>query len=111
MYDYFAIFGMVVAGALVIAIVVLGGLILSIKLIVHFPRVHVGAPQNPMETITYDAREILTTKPGEHKAPTGRGDIIQQLALRWWLGISSRNSARWFFGVIRWDIVRNHPQP
>lgn len=103
MHDYFALFGVIVAGFLALAVVGFGCLTVAVKLILHWPNFHWGAPRNPVDWLCYDRREILTTKGGARKEPTGRGDLIQEMNLRWWLGITGRSGARWFFGLQRWD--------
>ncbi|HEX3809566.1 MAG TPA: hypothetical protein VHW02_07665 [Rhizomicrobium sp.] len=69
----------------------------------YFPFLHVGKPANNGTVTFNERREILTTKSGGQKQPTGMGRIVQQLAIRWWIGASSPRKPKWFIGFIRWD--------
>lgn len=97
----FAVFGMVIAALIVGAVVLVAIVVLSVLVAIHFPRLHLGRPRNPCEWNCYDVREILTAKDGATSESTGRGRLVQQLDVRWWVGFSSRNRAKWFFGLLR----------
>lgn len=83
-----------------VGLVLLTLVMVAIKLT---PRLHIGAPKSIMEMQSFSSSQIMTTKHGVTKPldPTPRP--FQQLELKWWFGLSSRNSARWFFGFMRWQ--------
>lgn len=83
----------------VVAVVLLGLAIIVIRLT---PRLHWGKPQNDGELSFYDSRMIVTGKDG--KPISGERRLISEpLKIRWWLGLSRRNSSKWFIGLIRWE--------
>lgn len=103
MWNSLAWFGLAVASLMAGAVVVVmlaGALYLLCR---YWPRMHVGKTKNPCEFRCYDAREILTSTNGNGLAPSGRGRLLHNLELAWWFGLSSRDGARWFFGLMRWQ--------
>lgn len=56
------------------------------------PRLHYGRPPNDGELCFYDPRVV-----GERRM------INAPLKIKWWLGLSRRNSSKWFVGFIRWE--------
>jgi hypothetical protein len=93
---WFAIFGMVMAGCMVLAAAGWALLVAGVLVATRVPRLHFGRPKNPVEWRCYSSSEIVAA---------GRGRLIQQLELQSWLAISSRNTARWTFGLMRWRNV------
>jgi hypothetical protein len=106
MESWFAIFGMVVVGTAVVAAACFAALVVCVYVASHFPRFHVGRPHSKGELKFFDYREISTRKNGEVLSAPGTGRLIQQLGLTWWIGMSSRDDARWFFGLMRWKRER-----
>lgn len=88
----------------VIALAVLTGALLCVAFIVIqlTPRLHIGRPKNDGELCFYDPNVIITGKKGE-RIEGERQLITDPLKIKWWLGLSKRNSSKWFFGFIRWD--------
>lgn len=88
--------------------VILMAILAAVLLIVAFfvirytPRLHVGRPRNDGELCFYDPRIIVTGKGGE-RIEGGRQLITDPLKIKWWVGLSRRNSNKWFFGYIRWE--------
>lgn len=89
--ETFALIGMAVFWSLTALIIAFVASVIATAIIIHFPRLHVGAPKSPCEWRAYSDAE------------TGAGRVVQRLRLRWWIGISSRSSANWFIGVMRWE--------
>jgi hypothetical protein len=88
----------------VILLALIGGALLCIAVVVirFTPRLHMGKPQNDGELSFYDSRMIVTGKNG--KPVSGERRLISEpLKIRWWLGLSRRNSSKWFIGLIRWE--------
>ncbi|MGX1353381.1 hypothetical protein AB7M49_007002 [Bradyrhizobium elkanii] len=73
------------AAGIVLAVIVVGLWMLR-------PRLHIGRPKYSGELSFY-----------ERRADGSFRTINAPLGIRWWLGLSKRNSARWFIGVIRWE--------
>lgn len=92
---------MAVVDLIVVGILLVVGFVLAVIAISCWPRLHVGKPRAIMEWMAYSTAEIVTTKGGGTKEPAGRGRLIQQLEIKWWLGFSSRSRASWFFGFVR----------
>lgn len=95
------------AGVAVLSVALLAliaGTILCIAVVViHFtPRLHIGRPQNDGELCFYDPR-VITTGKGDKRIEGERRPIAAPLRIKWWVGLSRRNSAKWFVGFIRWD--------
>lgn len=102
-WDAFAWFRIGITVLLAVVTIGFPAFVFMVLLFTHFPRLHFGKPKNPMRWQTHDAREILSQKDGTNREPVGRGHLLQDLSIRWWLGISSRNRAKWFLGLIRCD--------
>lgn len=66
------------------------------------PRLHFGKPKNDGELCFYDPRVIITGKGGK-RVEGERRLITDPLKIKWWVGLSRRNSSKWFVGIIRWD--------
>lgn len=99
----FAIFGMVVAAALLAAVAFVVLFVIVMLAVIHFPRFHVGHPKNIVTLETRSWEQITTAKNGERQEPT-EPRLVQKLGVKWWAGISSRNKASWFFGLL--SVIR-----
>lgn len=88
----------------VLAFILLVGTLLCVAIVVIrlTPRLHFGAPKNDGELSFYDPRVIITGK-GDERTVGERRLITEPLKIRWWVGLSKRNSSKWFVGFIRWD--------
>jgi beta-lactamase class D len=104
-WDVFTWFGIGIAALLAFAALAAVVFILVMLCIMHFPKAHLGRPKNQMTWQTHDGREIVTTKDGWARELSGKGQLIQHLRIKWWVGFSSRGSAKWFFGLLR---TENH---
>lgn len=82
----------------VIALALIAGALFCAAFVVIWltPRLHYGKPQNDGELCFYDPR-----------IKDERRLITDPLKIKWWFGLSRRNSAKWFIGVIRWDPKEN----
>lgn len=83
-----------------VGLVLLTVVVAAIKLT---PRLHFGAPKSIMEMQSFSTSQITTTKHGVTKPLNPTPSPFQKLELKWWVGLSSRNSAKWFFGIMRWQ--------
>lgn len=83
----------VAAVAGIVLVVVSAAIFLIARMLT--PRLHVGRPKNDGELCFYDPRVIL--------ANDRRHMVAAPLKIRWWAGLSKRNSSRWFIGVMRFD--------
>lgn len=95
----FALFGLVTACALALAVLAVASVLLAALIMHYFPRFHIGRPKNTLTLQTHSSDQILTSKTGgllEPKEPR----LIQKLGVKWWMGMSSRNKASWFFGLL-----------
>lgn len=86
--------GMAVIVALIAIFFVglIGGAILLIMS--YWPRFHMGCPKNDGEIRFYDPVDTYDGKPVL---------ISEPLRIRWWLGLSLRNSSKWWFGLMRFE--------
>jgi hypothetical protein len=95
----FAVFGAMVA---ILAASVLVGLAATFTIffiIIHFPRFHFGVPKASMELSSYGEREIAIGEDGKPRRTELK--LLQRLDIVRWIGMSSRNRADWFIGIIR----------
>lgn len=67
------------------------------------PRVSVGAPPNVVRVTVLRATRLIVDG-----VPQPR-DIIRQMRVRWWIGLSHRPRVHWFFGLIRWEEDDGEP--
>lgn len=95
-----------IATLTVIIVAGVGLLVLtSVMLVIRYtPRLHVGRPQNDGELCFYD-RRVITTGKGDERTEGERRPIAEPLKIKWWFGLSRRNSSKWFVGFIRWDAL------
>ena len=94
--------GIALLSVILLALIV--GVLLGIAFVVirFTPRLHVGKPQNDGELTFYDPRVITSGKDGQ-RIEGGRRPISAPLCIKWWVGLSRRNSSKWFVGLIRWE--------
>jgi hypothetical protein len=88
----------------VVAMALIAGTLLCIAIVVIrlTPRLHFGKPQNDGELHFYDPCVIITGK-GDKRIEGERRLITDPLKIKWWVGLSKRNSSKWFIGLIRWE--------
>lgn len=88
----------------VLALILLVGTLLCVAIVVirFTPRLHFGAPKNDGELRFYDPCVIITGK-GDKRIEGERRLITDPLKIKWWVGLSKRNSSKWFVGFIRWE--------
>jgi hypothetical protein len=103
---WLAVFGGIVLTLIGAATGGLAALFAGIWLWTYRPRVHFGAPRADLRLKTYATKVLIGPDGPGHPA------ILQNLRLCWWAGLSSRNSASWFLGIMRWvpDSRPTHPE-
>lgn len=103
--DYwFALLGRAVAFGITGAALVVVLIAAWVALTTWCPRFHFGSPRSSIVLRSYGKCQIVTGKDPDAKTkPEPR--LIQELELQSWFGVSSRTSANWFFGLMRWHQV------
>lgn len=101
-FDFcFMWFGKGVAALIAVGVVCLAVIALCVFVSVFWPRFHFGAPRASIVLRSYGKCQIITGKDPDTKTKP-EPQLIQELELSSWFGLSSRSSANWFIGLMRW---------
>lgn len=102
--SFFTYVGIVVVVCVGCGTTAVGGFLGAIWLWGFVPRIHFGAPANPLEFRVYDRRQIVSTKvQGDASTRSSEPRIIRSLGIHWWIGFGCRRKSKWFLGFMRWS--------
>jgi hypothetical protein len=96
---WFAILGFAVSGILATLVTCVIMFVVVVLAIRYTPRLHWGVPKASIELRSFSRATVVTGKDRKPLPPGGEWREFQRLAVARWYGLSSRNSARWFFGL------------